>query len=98
MARDVSDYFRIATRHGRFGGVDVVGFKIAPNSSVLAGQTMTCFIDNFETEELALAAYPEAGGNRTSRLTQPTPSVSHLPGETDPVPGGMYPDDYTDRF
>jgi hypothetical protein len=27
-------------------------------------------------------------------MLQPQVSLNHLPGEDDPVPGGMYPDDY----
>lgn len=88
------EYLWKALRAGRFGGIDVVGFKVAPPSSVLAGQTLTCFLDNFPTEEEALAEYPEAADNWTSRALAPQVSVAHLPGEDDPVPGGMYPDDY----
>jgi len=53
-------YIWKALRVGRYGGVDVVGFREAPASSVLAGQTLTCFIDNFATEAEARTAYPDA--------------------------------------
>lgn len=86
------DYLWKALRAGRYGGTDVVGFKEAKRSSVLAGQILTCFIDNYEDEEAALVAYPEAKDNG---LAGPV-SVSHLPGEDDPVAGGMYPDDIDD--
>lgn len=90
MPRDY-DYYKL--RAGSRGGVDVLGFGTYPDSSVLAGQTMKVFIDNFPTEEEAKAAYPQAegyfgGGNVNT--------FNHLPGENDPVPGGMYPDDIGD--
>ena len=53
-------YLWKALRHGKYGGIDVVGFKEAARSSVLAGQILTVFIDNYDTEEAALIAYPEA--------------------------------------
>ena len=84
-------------RHSKYAGIDVVGIKTMPSYSVLAGQQVTCFIDNYPTEEEALKEYPEAKGF-TSHLLQPMPSVAHLPGEDDPVPGGMYPDDYDDGY
>lgn len=86
-------YLWKALRVGRYGGIDVVGFREAEPHSVLAGQTLTCFLDNFETEADARAAYPDARGF-TNKWLQPPVSVAHLPGEDDPVPGGMYPDDY----
>ena len=54
---------------------------------------MKVFLDNFESEEAARAAYPQAD-QYTNKYTEPQVSLSHLPGEDDPVPGGMYPDDY----
>ena len=84
-----------ALRVGKYGGVDVIGFVTAGPSSVLAGQTLTQFIDNYPDEEAARAAYPEAQGF-TSKWTAPQVSLAHLPGEDDPVPGGMYPDDWDD--
>jgi hypothetical protein len=79
-------------RAGQYGGVDVVGFKKAPRHSVLAGQVLRHFIDNYESEEAALKAHPDAEGY-SSKFTDPPVSLNHLPGEDDPVPGGMYPDD-----
>ena len=84
-----TQYLWKALRQGRHGGIDVVGFKKAKESSVLAGQILTCFIDNYEDEAAALIEYPEAKDNGCAGPV----SVSHLPGENDPVPGGMYPDD-----
>lgn len=88
----MKEYLWKALRHGKYGGIDVVGFKEMPESSVLAGQVVRCFIDNYDTEEEALKAYPDANGF-TSKWTEPQVSLSHLPDENDPVPGGMYPDD-----
>lgn len=91
-----TQYLWKTIRPGRYGGFDVHGFKTMPESSVLAGQNVKCFIDNFETREAAEAAFPDA--NQGSSWTDPQVSVAHLPGEDDPVPGGMYPDDYDDRY
>lgn len=84
------DYYTL--RHSRHG-VDVLGWGTYPESSVLAGQSMKVFLDTFDTEAEARAAYPQAG-EFSSRWTEPQVSLAHLPGEDDPVPGGMYPDDY----
>ncbi len=84
------DYLTL--RHGRYGGIDVLGWGVYPESSVLAGQAMKVFLKNFETEEEARAAYPQARGF-SNAWTQPQVCLSHLPSENDPVPGGMYPDD-----
>lgn len=96
MRSNIENYLWIPLRHGRCGGYDVIGFKKAERHSVLAGQTLTCFIDNFETEAEALALYPEAADKWTSKALASQVSLAHLPGESDPVPGGMYPDDYED--
>jgi hypothetical protein len=70
-------------------------------SSVLAGQPLRVFHGDFATVKLAQIAI----GQLLVRLPvevldqpsmKPYVSVSHLPGEDDPVPGGMYPDDYPD--
>lgn len=82
-------YLWKALRHSKYGGIDVVGFKEAERSSVLAGQYLTCFIDNYESAAAALIEYPEAKDNGCAGPV----SVSHLPDENDPVWGGMYPDD-----
>lgn len=90
-----SRFTHYTLRVGRYGGVDVLGWGTYPRHSVLAGQPSKTFLDNFPTEEAARAAYPQAAGF-SSRWTEPQVCLSHLPGEDDPVPGGMYPDDYTD--
>lgn len=76
-------YIWKALRVGRYGGVDVVGFREAPAGSVLAGQTLTCFIDNFATEAEARCAYPETVAEWTSKWTAPRVSVAHLPDDGD---------------
>jgi hypothetical protein len=60
-------------------------------SSVLAGQARKVFVESYDTLEEAQQAYPDAG--ISSQWTEPQVSLNHLPGEDDPVPGGMYPDD-----
>lgn len=79
-------------RAGKWGGVDVVEFKPAPAHSVLAGQLLPRFLGNFPDEAAAMAAHPDADGY-VNRWSMPVVTVSHLPGEDDPVPGGMWPDD-----
>lgn len=88
------DYYTL--RVGKWGGVDVLGWGTYPESSVLAGQPMKVFLDNFPTEEEARSAYPQAE-NFSSTWTEPQVSLAHLPGENDPVAGGMYPDDWSDQ-
>jgi len=60
-------------------GWDVHGFYEAPESSVLAGQTLKRFIDAFSTLEAAQAAYPDA--QMGSSWTDPGVVTRHLPGE-----------------
>lgn len=83
---------RLTLRHGRYGGIDVVGWSTHGKGSVLEGQPMKCFLDNFKTEEEARAAHPEAQ-EFSNVWAEPKVSLNHLPGENDPVPGGMYLDD-----
>ena len=73
-------------------GYDVHGHFRQPDG-VLRGQTIKRFIDAYPTVEAALAAYPDAKGG--SVFTDAPVSLNHLPGENDPVPGGMYPDDWS---
>jgi hypothetical protein len=88
----MSEYLWKSIRPSVHGGVDVIGFKVMPESSVLAGQTIACFINAYINEELALRDYPDAQGT-TSEWIVPPVSVNHLPSEDDPVAGGMFPDD-----
>lgn len=61
-----------------------------PDHSVLAGQARKRFIDRFPTKEAAIEHYPSAHvGYRSANNT-----FGHLPGEDDPVAGGMFPDDF----
>lgn len=76
--------------HGRMEVQVIAAFEY--QSGVLEGRIGTRYIDRFDTEEEALAAYPQAAEG----YVPPPVSVAHLPGEDDPVPGGMYPDDYDD--
>jgi hypothetical protein len=87
----VFDYLTL--RFGRYGEIDVLGWGEYPESSVLAGQPMKVWLDSFATEEQARAAYPQVSGY-SSNWTNPQPSLSHLPDEDTPAPGGMWPDDY----
>ena len=84
---------RFTMRHSEYGGVDVLGWNTYPEHSVLAGQPRKVFLDRFEDEAAARAAYPEVSGF-SSKWTDPQVSLWHLPGEDDPVPGGMFPDDW----
>lgn len=57
----------------------VYDFGTYPRSSVLAGQTRKSFVDAFDTEAEAIAAYPTASiGYR-----DPCNTVDHLPDEPD---------------
>jgi hypothetical protein len=91
----IHDYFTFeaaCSPHGGFTtGVNVYGWSTYPASSVLAGQPRKVWIEHYDTEEEARAAYPDAAGSH--RLLEPRVSLDHLPGEDDPVPGGMWPDD-----
>ena len=78
-------------REGLDGSIEVIGWKRV-DSGVLAGNLVKCFIDAFDTEEEAEARYGEM--NWFNAWTAPSSSLAHLPGPEDPVPGGMYPDDW----
>lgn len=87
------DYYTVRP-DPRYGGFNVHGFGKYSGKSVLAGQVMKQFLDAFRTREDALKVYPEASNG--SKWLDPEVTLNHLPGEDDPVPGGMYPDDWTD--
>ena len=91
---DVSKYHYLTLRHGRgpFAGVDVLGWGTYPRGSVLEGQASKSFLDNLPDEATARAKYPTVQGF-SSQWTEPQVNLAHLPGEDDPVAGGMYPDD-----
>ena len=73
--------------------VDVLGWGIHPRGSVLEGQPRKVFMGNFDSVEKAQELYPKAT-EWSNRFTDPEVNLSHLPGEDDPVPGGMHPDDW----
>lgn len=90
--------FDQATIEPRDDGVRVYLWGNYPKHSVLAGQRCRVFLGDYDTEALARAAL----GEQRFRLrvevleapsSRPYTSLAHLPGEDDPVPGGMYPDD-----
>lgn len=74
--------------------VYVYGWGVYERGSVLEGQARKVFLDAYPSVEDALKQYPEAKPG--SKWTDPQVSLNHLPDENDPVPGGMYPDDWTD--
>ena len=85
------DYMTIEP--SRYGdGFDLYGWGEYPETSVLAGQQRKQFIAAYATIELALADAPDA--SVIDHHIAAHNSVAHLPGEDDPVPGGMYPDDW----
>jgi hypothetical protein len=77
--------------------IAVYGWGTYPSHSVLAGQPSKTFLGSYATIEEACKAHPELDPDAcSSKWTEPQVSLSHLPGEDDPVPGGMYPDDWDD--
>ena len=67
------DYYTL--RHGKWGGVDVIGWGEYPDDSVLAGQTRKTFLDNFESEEAALKEFPTATWSNS--WTEPRICLNH---------------------
>ena len=86
------DYYTMGADQSMPGTVFVYGWGTYERSSVLAGQPMKQYLDAFDSEAEAKAVYGDM--NFSSRWTEPQVSLAHLPGEDDPVPGGMYPDDF----
>ena len=78
------------------GSVYVYGWGTYERSSVLAGQAMKRGLAHFDTAEEAIAVYGDM--NFSSKWTEPSVSLNHLPGENDFVPGGAYPDDWDDGY
>lgn len=75
-------------------GFVVYEWMIQP-SGVLAGQELKHYLATFETQEEALTVYPQA--KPSNKWMEPGVYLNHLPGEDDPVPGGMFPDDIGDE-
>jgi len=80
-------------RANKDGSVDVIGWGTYGRNSVLSGQSMKKFLDSFDSEQAAEAVYGSMNWN--NKWLEPGVSLNHLPGEDDPVPGGMYPDDWS---
>lgn len=78
-------------RKGKRGGVDILGWKRV-TTGVLKGRMVKHYLGNLPTEEEAEGKYGEM--NWYSPWTSPETSLNDLPGPEDPVPGGMYPDDW----
>lgn len=74
--------------------IAVYEYDTYPRSSVLAGQTRRCFLDEFDTVEQARAAYPHATVCAGSGYTPP--ALAHLPGDDDPDPYGDNADEASD--
>lgn len=89
------DYFTMTAEPD--GSVFVYGWGEYGRSSVLAGQPMKRGLDHFDNADDAMAVYGIDMGF-SSKWTEPQVSLSHLPGENDPVAGGMYPDDINDGW
>lgn len=72
-------YYTISAPDPRYtsNGWTVYGWGTYPRSSVLAGQPRKCFIISYDTLELAQAAFPKA--NQSSKWTEPSVSLAHLP-------------------
>lgn len=87
------DYYE--KRRGHRGEVDVIGWTTHLDG-VLKGQPCKVFLDSFPNEAEAEAVYGSMNWN--SPWLEPSVSLAHLPGEDDPVPGGMYPDDWDDGY
>lgn len=85
------DTFTIEDKGGDVMPFVVYGWADYPPHSVLAGQRRKAFLECFESEGAARAAFPTALDGTCFRSAGN--SVSHLPGPDDPEPGGMYPDD-----
>ena len=70
--------------------VEVIGWYQC-KVGVLKGMMVKKGIGCYENEAEAELAWGEMNWN--SPYLEPSQSLNHLPGEDDPVPGGMYPDD-----
>jgi len=94
------DYFTV--RPDKYRAEFVLhGFGQYPRSSVLAGQACKKYITTIKAKDLpaaievAKARFGELEIDAGHDLLDPQVSLNHLPGEDDPVPGGMFPDDWS---
>lgn len=91
---DKTKYHYYTLRYSKYDdSIEVLGWFTYPRSSVLAGQLGKRFMGSYANEAEARKAYPQAEGFTSTFFAQEV-SLNHLPGENDPVPGGMYPDDW----
>lgn len=85
----ISWYEKRGSQYG--DDIDVIGWYRV-KTGVLKGQMSKAYLGSFDTEEAAEAMYGSMNWN--SKYLEPSQNLDHLPGEDDPVPGGMYPDDW----
>lgn len=90
------DYYTYQQNKYDRNAVNVYGWGTYPKGSVLAGQPLKQYLGQYDSVEALLADYP--GAEPSNQYTEPQVSLSHLPGEDDPVPGGAYPDDIDDGY
>jgi hypothetical protein len=82
---DPKRYDYMYARHGKYGGFDAMGVinnGYAPHS-VIAGQDMICFVDNFETTEAMDKIYPQLSDDFRGEFTEPQNYFDHLPDTGD---------------
>jgi len=77
-----------------FGDFAVYAWGTYERTSVLAGQPKKSFVGAFDTLEQVLENCPKAVARGT--IIKPRVSLAHLPDESTPVAGGLYPDDWAD--
>lgn len=73
MKKPKFNYFTISA--GKYSGFSVYGWS-EYKSGVLKGQTCKSFIENFDTEEEARAAYPDA--KFSNKWMEPVNNFNHL--------------------
>lgn len=87
---------QLSIEPSKYGGFAVYAWGEYPRHSVLAGQVMKSYVAGGDDLEELKAKYPKAEVSEGRRSANNY--FGHLPGEDDPVPGGMYPDDYDDGY
>ena len=80
---DPKRYDYMYARVSKYSGYDAMGVICNghPRHSVLAGQDMICFVDNFRSIEELDEAFPGLSDNFRGIFTEPTNYTDHLPGE-----------------